>query len=188
MSAKRLGGLNAKFVSASLPSRRRRTSCRTRMSPSHCHKWRNCSTALALRRQNRKAIFPSTRMTTPSTEGDRIMESVSAYRPVAADLSQGDIFERIPLTWTKDEPSVLKAAWLKGGKQGYEKLGTVSSLCPGESHLADAQCDYARALLRTYDCEIDKPTTKVLILALIRPLGPVPVEVQEASRTGRKLA
>src|SRR6266545_3640712 len=96
------------------------------------------------------------------------------YCPLTEELCQGDIFERVPLAYINDDPSLLQKATLSGKREGYEVVSILSATTPPPtgSLLVPARCDYTRALLLTYDCEIDKPSTKVLTLALIRPLDP----------------
>jgi hypothetical protein len=51
--------------------------------------------------------------------------------------------------------------------------------------LVPAVCDYTRAMLLTYDCEIDKPGAQHFTAALIRPLDPLPEEQKEIIRGNR---
>src|SRR5262249_25608922 len=103
------------------------------------------------------------------------MDDPPFYRPVTAELCQGDVFERVPLVFSKDDPVLLKKASLPGKREGFEAGAPLSPTKPppsGAPLLVAAPCDYTRALLLTYDCEIDKPSTKVLALVLVRPLDP----------------
>jgi hypothetical protein len=113
------------------------------------------------------------------------------YCPLTGELCQGDIFERVPLAYINDDPPLLKRATLPGKREGYEVVSPLSQATspPSGPLLVPARCDYTRALLLTFDCEIDKPTAKVLTLALIRPLDPrMPDADQAKIRENRKFA
>lgn len=56
------------------------------------------------------------------------------------EVSQGDIFDSLPLVFARQDGSSLS---------------------------------FARAILLTYDCEYDKPTTKFVMIAEVRPLAEV---------------
>jgi hypothetical protein len=101
------------------------------------------------------------------------MADTPFYRPITNELCQGDIFERVPLVYINDNPCLLKKTTLPGKREGFELGDPLSLAAPpraGTPLLVPAPCDYTRALLLTFDCEIDKPSAKILTLALIRPL------------------
>jgi hypothetical protein len=113
------------------------------------------------------------------------------YRPLTDELCQGDIFERVPLAYLKDEPLIIRKATLPGKREGYEVASpfSLTTSQPKGPILVPASCDCTRALLLTFDCEIDKPSTKVLTFALIRPLDPTMPEADQTKiRGNRKFA
>jgi hypothetical protein len=119
------------------------------------------------------------------------MDNTPFYRPITAELCQGDVFERIALVFSKDAPTPLKKATLPGKREGFEADTPLAPSTPpsGSPLLVAAPCDYTRAMLLTHDCEIDKPSTKVLNLALIRPLDPkMPEDDKTILRENRKFA
>ena len=116
------------------------------------------------------------------------MDSSIFYRPVEARLCQGDLFERLPVVHLKGAlPRKLKSTFIAGGRPGYsadEELGTA----PGSFEVS-AACDYSSAILLSYDCEIDKPNTKTLTVALVRPLDPsIPADGQQIIRQNQNSA
>lgn len=85
----------------------------------------------------------------------------------------------------KNLPVTINKATLPGKKQGFEQgppLPDVPKPVAGSSLLVPALCDYTRGILLTHDCQIDKPGTRHLIVALVRPLGPLPADQQEMLR------
>jgi hypothetical protein len=113
------------------------------------------------------------------------------YRPLTDELCQGDLFERVPLAVINADPPLLQKATLPGKREGYEVVGQLSpsSPPPAGQLLVPARCDHTRAVLLTFDCEIDKPSTKILTLALVRPLDPkMPDADQVKIRENRKFA
>ncbi len=116
------------------------------------------------------------------------MDASPFYRPVSEKLCQGDILERVPLLHLKDLPATLARATLPGNRQGFEQGPTLPEApkpAGGSSLLVPALCDYTRGILLTHDCQIDKPGTRHLTVALVRPLGPLPAEQQELIRTNQ---
>jgi hypothetical protein len=121
------------------------------------------------------------------------MEMQPFYRPTSSQqLCQGDIFDRLPLTVVKEAPRSLKKLTLRGNKEAYEvaefpsvEQGSVSS----GTVLIPTSCDHARAMLLTYDCEIDKPGNQLLTFAMIRRFAPNRTEDEkEQIRKGSKFA
>jgi hypothetical protein len=114
------------------------------------------------------------------------------YRPLPEQLCQGDVFERVPLVAVKDLPPVIKKTTLAGKREGFEVVEALLPSQPPNSSpplLVAASCDHTRAVLLTYDCEIDKPSAKVLTVALVRPLDPKTPEADKAVlRENRKFA
>src|SRR5438128_5448340 len=100
------------------------------------------------------------------------MDAASLYRPVDAQLCQGDILERVPHVILKEPPFPLRKATLSKKRMGYEvdelPEGTLPTT-PGEGTLVPATCQVTRAMLLTHGCEIDKDK-KHRLVALIRPL------------------
>jgi hypothetical protein len=100
------------------------------------------------------------------------MDAASFYRAADASLCQGDILERVPHIILKDQPRPLRPTTLTGKKPGYQ----VDELAPGELPATDgggvsvaALCHVTRAMLLSFDCEIDNDK-KHRLVALIRPL------------------
>ncbi len=100
------------------------------------------------------------------------MEAASFYRPVDPKLCQGDILERVPHLFLKEQPRPLQKTTLAGNRIVYEleelTEGALPTV-PEEGVLVPATCQVTRAMLLTYDCEIDKDK-KHRTVALIRPL------------------
>jgi hypothetical protein len=109
------------------------------------------------------------------------MDAISLYRPVDAQLCQGDIFERVPHVILKEQPLPLRKATLSKKRTGYEAEelaeGTLPAT-PAEGALVPATCQVTRAMLLTHGCEIDKDK-KHRLIALIRPM---PKEWNEENR------
>ena len=87
------------------------------------------------------------------------MNAASCYRPVDLQLCQGDILERVPQLYLKDFPGPIRKTTGTGSRIVYE----LEELAPGaqatapeEGILVPAHCQITRAMLLTYDCEIDK--------------------------------
>jgi len=87
------------------------------------------------------------------------MNAASCYRPVDLQLCQGDILERVPHLYLKDFPGPIRKTTGTGNRIVYE----LEELAPGaqatapeEGILVPAHCQITRAMLLTYDCEIDK--------------------------------
>ncbi len=118
------------------------------------------------------------------------MDAASFYREVDPKLCQGDIFECVPHLLLKDQPRPLHSTTLPGRKAGYqvEELPEGALPQPGKEVLAPASCVVARAVLLTYDCEIDKPKS-LRTVALVRPLDPgMPQADREKIRSNQRLA
>ena len=95
------------------------------------------------------------------------------YRAASDQLCQGDIFERVPLLYAAAAPLALREVTVEGRRllEASPLSESASSENPNTLQVA-ATVDFTRAILLTYDCEIDKPATKYLTLALVRPLDP----------------
>jgi hypothetical protein len=116
------------------------------------------------------------------------MDVPSFYRSLSAELFQGDIFERLPLVYLKESPRSLKKTTIPGNRDGFE-VGELVSASASAPWLVPAPCDNTRAMLLTYDCEIDKASTKLLTVALVRPLDPGMADGDKAAlRDNRKFA
>jgi hypothetical protein len=101
------------------------------------------------------------------------MDAASFYREVDPKLCQGDVFESIPHLLLKDQPQPLRSTTLPGKKPGYQVEQLPEGALPpaGKEVVVAASCVVARAILLTYDCEIDKPKS-LRTVALVRPLDP----------------
>jgi len=103
------------------------------------------------------------------------MSEISFYRAVETQISQGDIFARVPHILLKEQPCLLHKAHFPRKKQGFEAEevpdGTLPNT-PMEGALVPATCHVTRAMLLTHSCELDKDT-KHRLVALIRPLPTV---------------
>src|SRR6266404_1479041 len=103
---------------------------------------------------------------------ESMMESDQFYRAFTPELCQGDIFERVPHLLLKEHPQSLRPTTLPGNRVVYE-LHTTTEDEPAPSAVQDlavpATCQMTRAILLTFDCEIDKDK-KHRTVALVRPL------------------
>jgi hypothetical protein len=118
------------------------------------------------------------------------MDAASFYRDADPKVCQGDLFECVPQLLLKDKPRPLHPATLPGKKPGYEVDELPEAALPpaGKEVLVPASCVVARALLLTYDCEIDKPKS-LRTIALVRPLDPgMPQADCEKIRGNQRLA
>jgi hypothetical protein len=119
------------------------------------------------------------------------MNAASCYRPVDLQLCQGDILERVPQLYLKDFPGPIRKTTGTGNRIVYE----LEELAPGaqattpeEGILVPAHCHITRAMLLTYDCEIDKDR-KHRMVALIRPLpASMPAQDLATIRENRRFA
>lgn len=110
------------------------------------------------------------------------MEATSFYRPVDSQLCQGDIFDRVPHIYLKEQPRPLRKTTGPKNKTVYEMEELPEGALPttpGEGLLVPVTCQVTRAMLLTYDCEIDKDK-KHRTIALVRPL---PANMPEPERT-----
>ena len=101
------------------------------------------------------------------------MNATAYYRPVGRQVCQGDILERVPQLYLKEQPKPLRKATLAGNRTSYELEDLAEGALPTTSEegiLVPAHCQVTRAMLLTYDCEIDKDR-KHRTVALIRPLS-----------------
>ena len=101
------------------------------------------------------------------------MDAQSFFLPsLAARISQGDIWDRVPQVFLRQEPKALQRRTLS--KPHGEVLSEVplSSVdASKESGVAIAtQAWTLRALLMSYDCEIDSDP-KHRLIALVRPIN-----------------
>ena len=119
------------------------------------------------------------------------MNATSYYRPVDLHLCQGDILERVPQLYLKDYPGPIRKTTLAGNRTVYEleelAPGTLAAT-PDEGILVPAHCQVTRAMLLTYDCELDKDR-KHRTVALIRPLpASMPPQDLATIRENRRFA
>jgi hypothetical protein len=116
------------------------------------------------------------------------MEAASFYRAVDPQLCQGDILERAPHVYLKDQPRPLRKTTLPGNRVVYELEELAAKALPAtpdEGLQVPAVCQVTRAMLLTYDCEIDKDR-KHRTLALIRPLPSAMPEQDRSTIRGNK--
>src|SRR5262245_20987553 len=100
------------------------------------------------------------------------MDAASFYRPIDAELCQGDILERVPHVLLKEQPRPLRKTTLPGKRIVYEMEELVEGALPSTPEsgvLVPVTCQVTRAMLLTHDCEVDKDR-KHRTVALIRPL------------------
>jgi len=100
------------------------------------------------------------------------MDAADFYRTADAQLSQGDILDRVPHIFLKEQPRPLRKVSLTGNRVAYEPDELPEGALPqtsGEGNLVPAVCQVSRAILLTFDCEIDKDKNHRTV-ALIRPL------------------
>lgn len=102
------------------------------------------------------------------------MDAASFYRAPDPEMCQGDILERAPHVFVKEQPLPLLKTTLPGNRIVYE----MENLAPGQlpstpdqGKLVGATCQVTRAMLLTHGCEIDKDK-KHRAVALVRPLSP----------------
>jgi hypothetical protein len=110
------------------------------------------------------------------------MDVTSFYRAVDAQLCQGDILERVPHLFLKEQPRPLHKTTLPGKRVVYELEELTEGALPAtpeEGALVPATCQVTRAMVLTYDCEIDKDK-KHRTVVLIRP---IPSSMPETDRS-----
>jgi hypothetical protein len=126
------------------------------------------------------------------------MASGGFYRPSLADqVSQGDIFDAVPKLHLKPPLAVLRRIMIKGGVEARSylpvaKTGEPTAPLPGGPlRLRDKQgeqiecfCQVSRAILLTYDCEIDHDEDHRMV-ALVRPLTGLPAPSQDVIRNNQ---
>ena len=80
------------------------------------------------------------------------MDSADFYKPVQAELCQGDVFECLPLVLFRDKalPAKLKPESLSGGRAGFavEQFDPTMLAQPLSFKVA-ADCIYSSAILMT---------------------------------------
>ena len=99
------------------------------------------------------------------------MDTSPFYRPIRPELCQGDIFDCLPMIHLKGEPRLLRPVTLSGKRSGYELGDALRPELPAKARHGTtiaADCDASRAILLTFDCEIDKD--KYRTVALVRAL------------------
>jgi hypothetical protein len=102
------------------------------------------------------------------------MDAASFYRAVDSQLCQGDILERVPHLYLKEQPRPLRKTTLpKPMSRIVFELEDLPEgalpITPEAGATVPANCHVTRAMLLTHDCEIDKDK-KHRTVALIRPL------------------
>jgi hypothetical protein len=119
------------------------------------------------------------------------MNAASYYRPVDLQLGQGDILDRVPQLYLKDYPGPIRKTTTAGNRTIYELEEPASGAQAKrfeEGILVPAHCQVARAMLLTYDCEIDKDR-KHRTVALVRPLpASMPAHDLATIRENRRFA
>jgi hypothetical protein len=109
------------------------------------------------------------------------MEITPFYRHADTQLCQGDILERVPHLFLKEQPRPLQKTTLSGNRVGYELQELAEGALPTtpqQGVLVPATCLVTRAMVLTYDCEIDKDK-KHRTVVLVRPL---PLDMPTAER------
>lgn len=116
------------------------------------------------------------------------MEPSAFYRPFQPELCQGDIFECLPNIHLKSPAELLVPATLSGQRRGFEigdQLAAGLALSRRAGVVIGAECDATRAMLMTFDCEIDKDKHRTI--ALIRPLdSSLPDQVKAVIRANQR--
>jgi hypothetical protein len=122
------------------------------------------------------------------------MSGDNFYRPADVQLCQGDVVDEVPSVHLRPPMQAIKPVSLRGNRPGFEahpweaalsgKVGGVRfDFSRGENVSAFCQC--SRAVVLSFDCEIDQDR-KHLLVALIRPLAAVQrVEDQNTIRENR---
>jgi len=120
------------------------------------------------------------------------------YRSVEPDISQGDVFDSIPQLFLRPPLFVLRKVTLAGGREAFgfyqypppteeSPGGAKGKQLPGgpfhfeKGEEASAFCQVTRAIVINHDCDIENEPDHRLI-ALVRPLSPVPEESKEIIR------
>jgi hypothetical protein len=118
------------------------------------------------------------------------MDATSFYRAVDAQLCQGDILERVPHLLLKEQPRPLQKTTLPGNRVVYELEQTENALptTPEEGLLIPATCQVSRAMLLTYDCEIDKDKKHRTVVLVRRIPSNMPETDRSTIRENRKYA
>lgn len=120
------------------------------------------------------------------------MESTSSafYRTLDPQVSQGDIVDAVPHLYLKTSVTVLRRATAPGGRSLFEAFPVAELVTPppggfkfekGEPEQISSTCHLARGIILSHSCEIDKDS-KHRLIALVRPLQPIPAENQEIIR------
>src|SRR5258708_5880476 len=100
------------------------------------------------------------------------MDAASFYRDLEEQICQGDIFSTAPHLFLKEKLKAPSPIALAGKKAGLltDELSTTPPAPAGTEVVVPAPCLVERAILITYDCEIDKDK-KHRTIALIRPMA-----------------
>jgi hypothetical protein len=122
------------------------------------------------------------------------------YRPADPTVCQGDIFDGVPHLFLSPPLLALRKVTLAGGREafGFYEYPPPAEDAPGgpkgkalpggpfrfnspKGEQAGASCQVTRAIVLNHDCDIENEPEHRLV-ALVRPLGPVPPEHQEIIR------
>jgi hypothetical protein len=108
------------------------------------------------------------------------MDPASFYRPVDAQLCQGDILRFAPHLLLKQPPQALRKTTSRGNKSVYEleELPVPPVSLPSEGVLVPVPCQVTWGILLTHDCEVDKDR-KHRTVAMIRT---IPAEMPDNDR------
>jgi len=93
------------------------------------------------------------------------MDAAPFYRAVDPQFCQGDILERVPHLYLKDQPRPPRKTTLAKNRVVYdlEELGEGAlPSTPEEGVWVPATCQVTRAMLLTHGCEIDKDLRNAL--------------------------
>lgn len=93
------------------------------------------------------------------------------YEAPRAEISQGDILERLPGAHLVPP---LRALFLRGDGAMTVETETHPDFDDKRGQAVVASCKRSKALLLSHDCEIDKPSVKNWIVAPVIPLSVIP--------------
>jgi hypothetical protein len=101
----------------------------------------------------------------------RLVLAEDLYEDPRADISQGDILEKLP---SAHLVRPLQALFARPDGSMAVESEDHPDFNDKKGQPVVASCKRARALLLSYDCEIDKPAVKHWIIAPIVPLSLIP--------------
>ena len=93
------------------------------------------------------------------------------YEEPRAEISQGDILEKLPSAYLA---APLRALFVRDDGAMEVESENHPNFNDKQGQPVVASCKRAKALLLTYDCEIDKPAVKNWIVVPLVPLSVIP--------------